>query len=208
MLFVFNQTIDTDNSTLLWKTDFSDDWQKDWELSRGDWHAENNILTGRYPENGGALIYSLRQFPGDVMIDFFGMLIPPCNNDLNFTFRARGWNKANNDADTSYVAGLNGWWLGRAGIEHYPECTAQALCTNFTAEAGQEYHIQAGIIGNRCFIAVDGQVIIELADTNPIDAADCARVGLGVYASQVAFRDFCVYRPKVEPLSLEYISHF
>ena len=208
MLSVYDFRIAPESSEVLWEADFFGDWQKDWEVSRGEWHAENGILTGRYPENGGALVYSNRQFPGDVMLDFWGRLLPPCANDLNFTFRARGWDREKDDADRAYIAGVNGWWMGRTGIEHYPECSPQALTSAFSAESGREYHIQTGIVGDRCFLAVDGSVILELCDPAPIDEPDCNRVGLGVYASQAAFRDFRVLRPKVERLSVEYHSTF
>ena len=43
-----------------------------WEISGGEWQAEDGVLTGRFRGNGGGLIYSLSQYPGDVMLDYYG----------------------------------------------------------------------------------------------------------------------------------------
>ncbi len=194
---------------LLFHDGFTDpDISKRWEVTGGDWKCGNGICTGVYRENGGGLIYTLKQFPGDVMLDFYGTILAPCNNDLNFSYRARGWDYKNNDADVGYISGLNGWYLNYAGIERYPELKIHAFCDTFKAESGREYHIQAGIVGTDCFLAVDGQMIVNLTDPDPISAPDCNRVGLGTYCSQIQFRDFKVYRPKLEYVYMEYTPNF
>lgn len=178
-----------------------------WEISGGDWSSENGVLTGCFRGNGGGLIYSLGQYPGDIMLDYYGEMIAPCDNDLNFTFRADGWDYAKNDASIGYIGGLNGWWNGHAGLEKYPDLRLQALC-GFHAEAGREYHIQAGIVDSTCFLAVDGQLIVTLSDPDPITAPDCARVGLGTYCSQIRVRNFRLYRPHVEHIERSYTPNF
>ncbi len=56
---------------LLFHDDFSDpDLTKNWEVTGGDWKCENGICTGIYRENGGGLIYTHKQFHGDIMLDF------------------------------------------------------------------------------------------------------------------------------------------
>ena len=194
---------------LLFKDDFSDpDLTKNWEVSGGKWTSGDGTCLGVYRENGGGLIYTHAQFEGDIMLDFYGTIIPPCNNDLNFSFRARGWDYEKNDADVGYIAGLNGWWINRTGIERYPDCKLRSLCESFKAESGREYHIQTGIVGFICFLAVDGQMILTMGDPDPISAPDCNRVGLGTYCSQIRFRDFKVYRPKVIHEEMSYTPNF
>lgn len=178
-----------------------------WEITGGEWSAENGVLTGRFRGNGGGLIYSMEQYPGDIILDFYGTMIPPCANDLNFTFRADGWDFKNNDASIGYVGGLNGWWTVQAGIERYPGCVPQAL-SGFKAESGREYHIQTGIVDNVCFLAVDGELVCTLADPSPIDMPGCARVGLGTYCSQIAFRKFRLYRAVKEKTERTYVPNF
>ena len=182
-LLVYNQRVAC--KELLFETGFAEGWEQDFEIPRGSWKAENGVLTGEYLAEGGALIYTRRPFPGDILLDFYARMIPPCSNDLNFTFRARGWDYEKDDADLGYIAGLNGWWTGQLGIEKYPSCSPQALTRAFQAVPGTEYHIQAGITGSRCFIAIDGSVLLELSDPNPLDAPDCCRAGLGVYLSLI-----------------------
>ena len=194
---------------LLFSDDFTDpDLTKNWEISGGEWKAENGILHGIYRENAGGLIYSKKQFPGDVMLDFYGTIVSPCNNDLNFSFRAKGWDYEKGDADVGYIAGLNGWYINRTGIEKYPGCALRALTEAFKAESDREYHIQTGIVGSIAFIAVDGNMIVTLADPDPITADDCSRVGLGTYCSHILFRDFKVYRPSLTYTPMTYVPKF
>lgn len=207
MLFVEFDRVEP--GELLFHDTFNDpDLSKNWEISGGDWHAGDGICHGIYRENAGGLIYSHRQFPGDIMLDFYGKIISPCNNDLNFSFRAKGWDYEKKDADTGYIAGLNGWYINRTGIEKYPGCHLKALCQHFEAKSDVEYHIQTGIVGSILFLAVDDEMILTLADPDPITAPDCARVGLGTYCSHIEFRDFKVYRPKLTYTPMTYVPKF
>ena len=54
------------------------------ELASGSWGIENGALVGRFRGNGGGICYTKRSFPGDILIDFYGTMLSPCNNDLNF----------------------------------------------------------------------------------------------------------------------------
>jgi hypothetical protein len=194
--------------TLLFAEDFTPGWESRWEISGGEWHAENGVLDGIYRGNAGGLIYTRQQFPGDIVMDFIGRMVPPCNNDLNFSFCAKGWDYTKGDADTGYIAGLNGWWKKRAGIERYPGCRLFAMDGSFVAESDRDYHIQAGILGNLCFIIVDGTPLVLMGDPDPIRRADCARVGLGTYCSHVHFRNFKVFRAKGQAANLTYMPVF
>jgi len=209
MFYVHRYQVEPEESEVLFSDSFLDgNISKNWEVSGGEWSAQNGVLIGRFHENGGALIYSNQQFPGDVMLDFYGTMLPPCDNDLNFCWRSEGWDYEKNDAGIGYIAGVGGWWTGRTGIEKYPECDLFALTNNFVPESGREYHIQAGIIQNMCFVAIDGCVIMELRDPNPIDKLECNRVGLGTYCSQIRFRNFKVVRPKWKQVTFAYTPKF
>ena len=193
---------------LLFREDFSAGWQKRWEISGGEWNAENGVLDGLYRGNAGGLIYTRAQFPGDIILDFTGRMIAPCNNDLNFSFRARGWDYEKGDAAQGYIAGLNGWWKNRAGIERYPECTLFVMNGTFVAESDRDYHIQAGIVDTMCFILVDGELVVLLSDPNPITGPESCRVGLGTYCSHVQFRDLKIFRAESRPADLFYTPAF
>lgn len=209
MFYLMKTAVYPEKSDILFEDNFeSGDISRNWEISGGEWSIKDGRLEGRYRENGGGLIYSWRGFEGDIMLDFYGEIIPPCENDLNFSFRARGWDYEKNDADIGYIGGLNGWWTAKSGIERYPDCSLQAMTSAFRAESGREYHIQAGIIGTRCFIAVDGALVIDMNDPFPINAPNCGRVGLGTYCSRVKFRSFKVLRPYTEVHDLYYVPEF
>ena len=46
-----------------------------WEITGGEWTAKDGILTGFFRGNGGGLIYSRQQFPGDIMLDYYGQMV-------------------------------------------------------------------------------------------------------------------------------------
>ena len=186
--------MDISAGELLFADDFpTGDISDRWEVSGGEWTARDGVLTGLFRGNGGGLIYSREQYPGDILLDFYGTMVAPCDNDLNFTFRADGWDYAKNDASIGYIGGLNGWWTKQAGLEKYPSCALRAF-GGFRGESGREYHIQTGIVGTTLFLAVDGRIEVVMNDADPITAENCARVGLGTYCSKIEFRRFRVYR--------------
>ena len=120
MLYIMSKEIDVEKSEILYAPVFDEQTlAQDWEVSGGDWSVENGWVTGTYRENAGGLIYTYREFPGDIMLDFKAKSIPPCNNDLNFSWKTTGWDYEINDAAEGYIAGLNGWWENKAGIERY-----------------------------------------------------------------------------------------
>lgn len=178
------------------------------EAASGDWRIVDGVLEGEYRENGGGMIYTKRSFDGDVMMDFYGMLVPPCTNDLNFVFKTEGYDYAKGDAGRGYIAGLNGWWDGKAGIERYPGLMPSAQTPLFKAQPGIWYHIQAGYAQGHCFIFVDGQLIVELQDDTPQELALLGRVGFGTYCSRARYRDLTVYALRWEPLAPKYTPAF
>lgn len=207
MFYVFDYEVNPEGSEILFRDDFlQPGLGPDWEVTGGRWKAGDGVLRGQNGEDRGALVYTNARFPGDVLLDFYGTAVPPCRNDLNFTWKARGWDAAKNDADIGYIGGLGGWWTGRAGIEKYPDCALRALTGSFCLEPGRAYHIQAGSILDYAFVAVDGQVLVELRDPQPLTGEDCARAGLGVYCSTIEFRRFRVLRPAWRHIRMAYAA--
>ncbi|NLD87502.1 MAG: hypothetical protein GX633_04515 [Clostridiales bacterium] len=207
-LLIVDREIIPEKSKILYSDSFCAGWEENWDITGGEWTAENGILTGLYRGNAGGIIYLKRPFVGDVMLDFYGTIIPPCTNDMNCTWRSKGWNNEINDSDTAYIAGINGWWHGYTGIERYPECSPRVLSAAFKAEPGKEYHVNAGIVGNMSFVAIEGVVISILSENNPIYDPDCNKVGLGTYCSHIAFRNFKVLKPFCMDAETDYIPEF
>jgi hypothetical protein len=57
-------------------------------------------------------------------------------------------------------------------------------------------------VGKKVFLFVDGVLAVELSDNEPVE--QFGRVGLGVYASKIAFRDFKVYKPYTQDFKITY----
>lgn len=195
-----------EKSELLYQTDFSGgELERDFEISNGEWTFKDGYLVGYMEEDGGGLIYSNKHYFGDVLIDFYAKTVAPYDNDLNFTLCSNGWNYERNKPNDAYIGGLQGWWIGKTGIEKCPyDSNIEALTGMHNFVPGEEYHIQAGRVGNRVFMFIDGVLAVELTDPNPI--VDYGRVGLGVYASKVAFRGLKIYKPYTQPFDVTYVG--
>lgn len=204
MLRIKKLDIIEEKCELLYAPKFTDELlKKDFEISAGDWKVDGEYLIGYMEEDGGGLIYSHKHFWGDIMLDFYAKTVAPYDNDLNFTFCAKGWNYQTGKPLDGYIGGLQGWWLGKTGIEKCPyECNVEALTSMHRFVPGQEYHIQTGRVGTRLFLFIDGVLAVELTDNQPIE--QYGRIGLGVYASKIAFRDLKVFKPYVQDFEITY----
>lgn len=191
-LNLMKKTIDLTKSTLLFEDNFENGLEH-WDIASGNWEYSNKMLVGKNLDNSGGMIYAKKNFHTNVLLDFVGKMISPCCNDLNFTWNTEGWLPEKGDAGIGYIAGLNGWWERKTGIEHYPECIVRSVTAgqNFTAD--RPYHIQAGSINGHCFIFVDGQLIIEMFDPFPIDNSKYGKIGFGTYCSHIAIESVRVY---------------
>ena len=70
MFNVMGRKIILEKSQIIYDIPFSDKSLKsNWKISLGDWWIEKEWLTSKVRENGGGLIYSKNNFPGDIMLD-------------------------------------------------------------------------------------------------------------------------------------------
>ncbi len=199
------KAIDDVAGTVLFHDDFSAPVEQNYWATDGTWWTENNALYGRHLPNSGALLYTKKSFEGDVLMDFYGMTIAPCNNDLNFTWANRGWDEKANRVEGGYIAGLGGWWNNKVGIERYPDCKVAAASGLLLLEAGKEYHIQAGSVNGHGFIFVEGELAIEMFDSWPIVGG---AVGFGAYSSFIRIRDFTLRQIVWKPDKRRYTPQF
>ena len=208
MIELLHKTIYPEKSKELLHLSFTDRADLDQlELASGEWTIEDRALVGRFRGNGGGICYTKKNFPGDILIDFYGTMLSPCCNDLNFVLKTEGWDYEKNDAAQGFIGGLNGWYAQKAGFEKYPECKTQAL-VKFLARSDVEYHIQAGYCADTLFLAVDGELLLEVRDPDPTEFADLGRVGLGTYCSQIRFRDLRIFRPFWQECRQHYTAEF
>lgn len=69
---------------------------------------------------------------------------------------------------------------------------------------GHPYHIQAGSVNGHIFVIVDGRLLLELTDPDPIDSGKYGKIGFEAYSSHIRFTDFKVRRAVWEPHETAY----
>ncbi|MBB3128455.1 hypothetical protein FHS19_003109 [Paenibacillus rhizosphaerae] len=100
----------------------------------------------------------------------------------------------------------NASWEGKVGIERSPEYTLNAATPQFPFEPGRVYREQAESIKRYCFVTVDGHLLFELTDADPIDSRTHARVGFEAYASFIQILRFSVRSIVWAPSEQSYLS--
>lgn len=160
----------------------------DWIQKHSDWSIENGWLVGKNKGNWPGMAILKADFPGNVMIEFEAKTILPCTHDINFMWNG-SWNDSTNQRDLAYIAGLQGWWTGKVGIEKSPKYEFMCGTPLLDFEPGKTYKIIGGSIEGHCFIIADGKLLLEVMDPNPIDHQKYTKVGFEAYSSQIAIRN-------------------
>lgn len=205
---LLHKELDLEHSEILYHHPFTSEvLERDFEIRAGDWHVEDGWLIGKNPENFAAMVISKQNFFGNVMLDFKAATIPPCTHDINAMWNG-SWNEETNTRDVAYVAGLQGWWHGKVGFERSPEYVFNVATSLFSFEPGTVYHIQMGSIDGHVFVIVDGALVLELTDPNPIDSQKYGKVGFEAYCSHLKFTDFFVKRPCYSKVEERYQPEF
>jgi hypothetical protein len=191
-------------------------WQKpitesvlasDFDIRGGDWRAKDGWLCGENRENNPGMIISREDFFGDVMLEFRAMTILPCTHDINAMWSG-SWNEETNTRHVAYVGGLEGWWDGKVGFEKSPDYKLNAANPLFPFQPGQEYFVQMGSIQGHVFILIDGALVLEVTDPDPIDTTVYGRFGFEAYCSKLRFRDICLKRTVWRPIAEHYTPEF
>jgi hypothetical protein len=181
--------------------------QKYWIVKTGEWKFNDGWYEGKNPDNSPGMIISKENYLGDVMIEFEARNALPSKHDIDVMVSG-SWNDSINKRDTAYVAGLQGWWEGKIGIERSPEYILNAGTPLYMYEAGHIYHIIMGNINGHVFIWADGKLLIELMDPNPIDSKRFGKVGFEAYASWIQIRNIKVRQISWNPLDMKYDPEF
>ncbi len=188
-LRLMRKDVHPDRSPILFEQPIRPDrFDLDWQVHSGDWRVEGDWLTGRHRENSPGMAFLRGSYPGNVLVEFEARTVPPSTHDINFMWNGC-WDETRNERGVAYVAGLQGWWDGKVGIEKSPEYRLNVGTPLFPFEPGRTYFIQGGSIDGHCFIAVDGRVLLEVTDPEPIDALRYDRVGFEAYCSMIQIRN-------------------
>jgi hypothetical protein len=141
--------------------------ETNWKVYGGEWSVEDGWLIGKNRENCPGMIIARGDYRGNVLIDFEARTVPPCTHDIDFMGNGC-WDEALNKRGMAYVAGLQGWWEGKVGIEKSPEYKLNIATPLFDFEPGRTYRIQGGSIDGHCFVFVDGKIVLEVTDSVPL----------------------------------------
>jgi len=207
-LLIMQKRIDLAASTVLYDRPCNAaSLAEDWQARNAHWEYRDGAFWVRNPLPAPGVLFCKHSFPGNVLVDFYARTVPPSSHDIDVMWNL-SWDEAGNQRGPAYVAGIQGWWEGKVGIEKSPEytLTATAPCPWF--EAGREYHIQAGSINGHCFLFVDGLLRLEMTDPHPIDAALHTQIGFEAYQSMISVRAIVVRQISWTPRMMQYSPEF
>lgn len=207
-LLLMHKRIDLDASPVLYDRPCSaQSFAEDWQAYNAQWEARDGAFWGRNPQPAPGVIVCRRSFPGNVLVDCYAHTVLPSRHDIDVMWNM-SWDEAAQQRGAAYVAGIQGWWEGKVGIEKSPEyrLNAAAPCPWF--EPGREYHVQAGSIDGHCFLFVDGILRLELTDPDPVDSSRHTHIGFEAYQSMIAVRRIIVRQIAWTPRKMGYEAEF
>ena len=168
-------------------------FERDFVIKSGRWYVEDGWLIGENRENFAAMTISKADYFGPVLMEFDAQTILPCTHDINVMWHG-SWNEKTNTRDIAYVAGLQGWWDSKVGFERSPEYKFNVGTQLFDFEPGKIYHMVVGDIYGHIFVVVDGKLVLEVTDPDPIDSNKYGKIGFEAYCSKLKFKNLCVKR--------------
>ncbi len=182
--------------------------REDFEIRAGSWHVdEEGWLVGENRENSAAMVISRADYFGPVLLEVDCATILPNDHDINIMWHG-SFNDATNRRDVAYVAGIQGWWDGKVGFERSPEYTFSCGTQLFPFEPGRVYHLTAGDIRGHIFVVIDGKLVLEITDPDPIDDRKFGRIGFEAYCSKLKFKNPVVRRVDFVPDPKRYEPKF
>ena len=106
------------------------------------------------------------------------------------------------------MAGLAGWWEGKVGFEKSPEYKLNAATPLLPFEPGRVYRLQVGSVDGHVFVFIDGRLVLEVTDPDPIDTTLHGLVGFEAYARHIQVRRVSVRRIAWEDRPFSYAPEF
>ena len=200
--------IDLEKSTILYSEETTKAaFDQCWDIKGGEWYYDNGWFVGKNPDNCPGMIVSKADFYGNVMVDFIGKTVLPSTHDIDVMWNG-SWDELKNERGVAYVAGVEGWWENKVGIEKSPDYTLNAGTPLFHFISGREYHIQAGSIDGHIFVFIDGSLVLEVTDPEPIDNQKYGKVGFEAYSSFINIKDIVIRELAWKERKLKYNSEF
>jgi hypothetical protein len=205
---LMRKVIDVQASQVLYNQPLSKEhFDQDWSTHNSQWWVQDGWLCGKNPENAPGMAILRQDFPGNVMVQFEARTVLPSTHDIDVMWNGQ-WLDDTNQRGTAYVAGLQGWWVGKVGLEKSPDYKLTATTGLFPFEAGRIYQILVGSIDGHMFVVVDGKLVLELTDPDPIDSQKFAKVGFEAYASHIQVRNIIIRQVAWRPVEMKYAPQF
>ena len=193
-----------EQSPVLFSYQPGEDWRHYWEPKSGTWSCENGYLIGEEKGNFGGILFTKESYDEDVMLCFTVSAVLPATRDLNAVW-ASHWDEETDYLGESYVCGLNGWYENKAGIERNGGNGLYTTTSLYNYDLGSSVRLVCGSINGHCFMTVDGKLVTEVIDPNPISGG---HVGFSAYCTKLRITDIEVRRIKWEPFIQEYEPQF
>ena len=197
-----------DSSKVLYNKPLNaNDFSSSWDVYQSKWEVKDGWLEGVNPGNWPGMAILKQDFPGNVLVEFEAQTILPSSHDINVMWNGE-WLSETNQRGIAYVAGLQGWWTGKVGIEKSNEYKFMLGTPLYNFEPGKIYKIQAGSIDGHCFILADGKLLLEGMDPNPIDNRKYTKVGFEAYCSKIRIRNIKIRQIYWEAVDMKYEVDF
>lgn len=174
----------------------------------GHWEYKDGAIIGTEPGNFGGILFSKEYYEDNVMLSFTVSAVPPATRDLNAVFCAK-WDGEKDYLGESYVCGLNGWYEHKSGLERnlgYGKGSNLYSTTSlYKYTPGTEVRMSCGAIDGHSFMVVDGVLVSEMIDPNPISGG---HVGFSAYCTKLRITDIEVRKIFYEDFPQEYEPEF
>jgi hypothetical protein len=180
---------------------------REWTVHRSEWSADGVWLTGSNRGNWPGMAILKQDFPGNVLVEFEAQTLLPSSHDINVMWNGE-WLKEGDRRGLAYVAGLQGWWTGKVGIEKSDKYEFMVGTPLFDFVPGKLYKIQAGSINGHCFIFADNQLLLEAMDPDPIDHQKFTKIGFEAYCSMIRIKNIVIRQIYWEEVEMKYEPEF
>ncbi len=207
-ILLMKKRILLDSSKILYdKPVTNEEFKRDWDVYHSTWEVQDGWLQGENPGNWPGMAILKQDFPGNVLVEFEAQTVLPSSHDINVMWNGE-WLPETDQRGLAYVAGLEGWWTGKVGIEKSNEYKFMLGTPLYNFEPGKIYKIQAGSIEGHCFILADGKLLLEGMDPNPIDNQKYTKVGFEAYCSKIRIRNIIIRQIRWEAVDMKYEVDF
>ena len=180
---------------------------EDWTIHHSEWEIKEDWLVGSNRGNWPGMAILKKDFPGNVLVEFEAQTMLPSSHDINVMWNGE-WLDKEDRRGLGYVAGLQGWWTGKVGIEKSDQYKFMVGTPLLHFVPGKLYKIQAGSINGHCFIFADGQLLLEAMDPDPIDHQKFTKVGFEAYCSKIRIKNIIIRQIHWEAVDMKYEPEF